>query len=63
MKFREWLSNELHCIAARVYDDWHTHEVTTPNGDTITFSCYWQWTGSWPSEWDERCSCGAEDLQ
>jgi hypothetical protein len=61
--FRMRLSNRLHLWAARVHDDFHTHEIITPQGDRITFSCYWQWTGSWPGEFEERCSCSAADLQ
>lgn len=58
---RERLANRVHLIAARIYDDWHTLEVTTPSGDVVTFCCYWQWTGSWHGT--ERCSCNEEDLR
>jgi hypothetical protein len=66
--WRMRLSHRLHMWATRVHSDFHTHEITTPQGDVIWFSCYWQWTGSWPigaqhPGWSERCSCSAEDLQ
>lgn len=62
-KFREYLSHKLHLWATRLYEgDFHTVEITVPTGERITFSCYWQWTGSWP-DWQERCSCDCEDLK
>lgn len=60
--FRMWLSNRLHLIAARIHEDFHTWEWTTPTGERIKFSCYWQYTGSWPESITERCSCDSEDL-
>jgi hypothetical protein len=62
-KWRMWLSNRLHLIAAHIHEDFHTWEWTTPTGEIITFSCYWQSTGSWPEAVTDRCSCDSEDLR
>lgn len=59
--WRMWLSNRLHLLATRIHNDFHTWEITTPGGDLVTFSCYWQHTGSWLGT--DRCSCECEDLQ
>lgn len=60
---RRRISGRLHHLAVRMYDDFHTWELTTPDGELITFSCYWQYTGSWPASIKDDCSCSREDLQ
>lgn len=57
-EFRQWLSYKLHMWATMVYDDdFHTWKLTAPNGEVVTFSCYWQHTGSWSDYFTETCSC------
>jgi len=55
--FREWLSSKLHMWATYLHNDFHTWELTHPDGERITFSCYWQHMGSWSNAFTERCSC------
>lgn len=60
--FRMRLSSKLHLWATRIYDDFHTYEMTTPSGEVLTFSCYWQWTASATCDYDDRCSCSTPEL-
>jgi hypothetical protein len=56
-EIRKRISNRLHLWGARVYDDFHTLTITSPDGLDIEFACYWQWTGSWPEGWRYECDC------
>lgn len=56
-ELRKRVSNRLHLLGARVYDDFHTMTLTAPDGSEVEFACYWQWTGSWPEEWGFDCDC------
>lgn len=59
MTLRQRFSSWLHLMAVRVEDDFHT--VTLTKGEeTIEFSCYYQWTGSWSEDWEMNCSCPVE---
>lgn len=62
--WRMWLSNRLHLWAERFYSDFHTVELINKlDGSRVTFSCYWQWTGSWnEADYDDDCSCDNEEL-
>lgn len=60
MTWRHRLSSWLHLQATKVYDDWHQWEWTLPDGDKITFGCYYQYVGSWPDSVAETCSCPEE---
>lgn len=59
---KRWLSHKLHMWATRLHNDFHVIELTTQDGDRVTFACYWQWTGSWSNDWQETCSCDEPDL-
>lgn len=54
---RKRFSSWLHLMATRVYDDFHTTTLVLPDGDEVSFSCYYQWTGSWPASIPDSCSC------
>ena len=61
--FRMRLSSKLHMWAARIHDDFHTWELTSPQGGKVSFSGYWQYAASWTEEFTERCSCDTEELR
>lgn len=57
-----WLANRLHLWAERIYPDWHTVKLTNKHdGSQVSFSCHWQWTGSWmEADYHDDCSCENE---